>query len=410
VRSAGARQDDRVPRWISEQRLRAVGAFLVATVTGWVALGLFAGLVLGLLLVPVAGVGLPVVAWLLTATRRLADRQRRRAAVLLGRPVDGVYAAQPGWTPAQFEASVRDRQTRRDLRWLAGHGLVGAGLSMLLLLPVVLTVNLVAVGSTLPMVPPLVLVAGIWWGAPWVERRLANLAGAWLGPDADTLARRVTELTESRAATVDASAAELRRIERDLHDGAQARLAAFGINLGLARQLLRSDPDEAERLIVASQADARRAQAELRELVRGIHPPVLADRGLPGALEAAALLCPVPVEVTVDLPGRPELPVESAVYFAAAEALTNVGRHSGAVRAWLRAGWTHGVLRVVVGDDGRGGADARQGTGLRGIQRRLAAFDGTVTVHSPLGGPTEICLEVPCASSSPRTTSSSATA
>jgi signal transduction histidine kinase len=377
--------------------------------SGWAALALLVALFLGLLLAPVGGLGLPVVATALSASRRLAGRSRRRAEVVLARPVTAVYASEPGWTPTQFETSVRDRQTRRDVRWLAAHGVLGAALGLVVLGMVALTINLFARGSGVALLPPVALLAGLWWGPPRVERSLARLAGSLLGPDAAILAQRVDQLTESRAATVDASAAELRRIERDLHDGAQARLASFGINLGLARQLLRSDPDEAERLIVAGQADARRAQAELRELVRGIHPPVLADRGLPGALEAAALLCPVPVEVTVELPERPELPVESAVYFAAAEALTNVGRHSGAARAWLRAGWTHGVLRVVVGDDGHGGADAGRGTGLHGIQRRLAAFDGTVTVHSPVGGPTEICLEVPCASSSPRTTSSSVT-
>jgi signal transduction histidine kinase len=352
---------------------------------------------------------MPLVAVALRGTRLLADRSRRSAEMVLGQPVEALYSSTPGWTPAQFEAGLRDRQTRRDVGWLAAHGVLGASMGLLVAGLVVLTVSSFAQGLKLQLVPPVVLGAVIVWGARPAERWLAAVAGSLLGPDAGTLARRVSELTESRAASVDASAAELRRIERDLHDGAQARLASFGINLGLARQLLHSDPEEAERLIVASQADARRAQAELRELVRGIHPPVLADRGLPGALEAAALLCPVPVEVTVELPDRPELPVESAVYFAAAEALTNVGRHSGAARAWLRAGWTHGVLRVVVGDDGHGGADAERGTGLRGIQRRLAAFDGTVTVHSPVGGPTEICLEVPCGSSSPRTTSSSVT-
>jgi signal transduction histidine kinase len=143
--------------------------------------------------------------------------------------------------------------------------------------------------------------------------------------------------------------------------------------------------------------------------VRGIHPPVLADRGLAGGLEAAALLCPVPVVVEVDLPARPQEPVESALYFAAAEALANIGRHSGASRARLTACHDGRVLRVVVADDGHGGADPRRGTGLRGIERRLAAFDGTLHVLSPPGGPTELTMELPCVLSSPRTTSSSAT-
>jgi signal transduction histidine kinase len=246
-------------------------------------------------------------------------------------------------------------------------------------------------------------------------RGFALLVRLLLAPDA-TLARRVEQLTESRAAAVDSQAAELRRIERDLHDGAQARLAAVGMALGLAAQAVRSDPDRAAALLDEARADAGKALAELRDLVRGIHPPVLADRGLVGGLEAAALLCPVPVALDIDLPARPQAPVESALYFATAEALANVGRHSGSTRAWLRARYTSGRFTVLVGDDGRGGADPRRGSGLRGIERRLAAFDGALRITSPPGGPTEITMELPCAlplpvsrPSSPRTTSSSAT-
>ncbi|MFD0476723.1 sensor histidine kinase [Nonomuraea thailandensis] len=129
---------------------------------------------------------------------------------------------------------------------------------------------------------------------------------------------------------------------------------------------------------------------------------MLADRGLTGAIEASALLCPVPVALDFDLPGRPQPPVESAVYFAAAEALTNVTRHSGASRAWVRLRHTVGVLRLTVGDDGRGGARRDAGTGLRGIENRLSVFDGSLTLSSPLGGPTELIMEIPCALSSPK--------
>jgi signal transduction histidine kinase len=186
------------------------------------------------------------------------------------------------------------------------------------------------------------------------------------------------------------------------------------MTLGLAAQVLRTDPQRATELLEEARADAGRALAELRDLVRGIHPPVLADRGLAGGLEAAALLCPVPVQVHVELSGRPDAPVESALYFATAEALANVGRHSGATTARLRAAHDGAVLRVLVTDDGRGGADPRRGTGLRGIQRRLSVFDGTLHVLSPPGGPTELTMELPCVlhsgQSLPKTTSSSATA
>jgi signal transduction histidine kinase len=268
--------------------------------------------------------------------------------------------------------------------------------------------------DTVLVIPLLLIAAVLWWSVRWLVRGFAVLARALLGTPPGSAARRIAELTKSRAATVDAQAAELRRIERDLHDGAQARLAAVGMTLGLASQALRTDTLRAGELLEEARADAGRALAELRDLVRGIHPPVLADRGLAGGLEAAALLCPVPVTVVVELAGRPQAPVESAHYFATAEALANVGRHSGASRARLRACHDGAALHVVLTDDGRGGADPRRGTGLRGIERRLAAFDGTLHVSSPTGGPTELTMELPCVlnsgQSSPKTTSSSATA
>lgn len=223
------------------------------------------------------------------------------------------------------------------------------------------------------------------------EARLAELL---LG-DGGSLAQRVRELTASRAAAVDARAAELRRIERDLHDGAQARLIAVRMNLGLARSA--DDPEQARKLIEEAWESAGQALADLRDLVRGIHPPVLADRGLAGAIEAAALLCPVPVTTDLVLTGRPEPPVESALYFAAVEAMSNVTKHSQATRAWVRLRSTGHGIRLVVGDDGRGGADRAAGTGLRGIAERLSAFDGTLTVQSPPGGPTVLTMELPCA-------------
>lgn len=388
---------------------RSAGSLAVAVAAGWAGLGLLVVQTVFVVLVPFGGLGAPVLAEAQTDSRRLAGWGRRWAGSVLGRPVVGTYRTIPGRAADQVEAVLADPQARRDVVWLAVHGLLGASLTVGTVTELWWLATWGTERHLIAVVPILVLVLAGWFGVPRAEQLLARVAADRLGPGPNALDRRVVQLTESRAATVDASAAELRRIERDLHDGAQARLAAVGINLGLAEQLLRTDPDQAAQLIAASRADARRALAELRDLVGGIHPPVLADRGLPGALEAAALLCPVPVQVTVELPERPEPPIESAVYFAAAEALTNVGRHSGATRAWLRAGWSHGVLRVVVGDDGLGGANPERGTGLRGMQRRLATFDGTVAVHSPVGGPTEIALEVPCASSSPRTTSSSVT-
>jgi signal transduction histidine kinase len=212
---------------------------------------------------------------------------------------------------------------------------------------------------------------------------------------------------------VDAQAAELRRIERDLHDGAQARIVALGMSLGMAEDLVASDPVAAQALIAEAREASGRALAELRLLVRGIHPPVLAERGLDGGLHALALTLPVPVAVVVDLPGRPAAPVESAAYFAVAEALTNVVKHSQASTAWVSLAHhpTHlgGAIYITVGDDGVGGADPHAGSGLAGIERRLGAFDGSLSVDSPSGGPTVLTMELPCELSSPKTSPFSAT-
>ena len=396
----------------------AAGRLLASIVTALIALVLLLALVTGFVLVPVLGLGVPVVVGALGATRALADLHRREAGRVLRIELVASYSSEPGWGWRDLLACLRDPQNGRDVVWLGAHAVAGT-VVFWVLYALLAVVSSLAIGANGPFsvltLPVLVVLAVIWWTVPWAVRGFALLVRLLLAPDA-ALARRVEQLTESRAAAVDAQAAELRRIERDLHDGAQARLAAVGMALGLAAQSVRSDPDRAASLLEEARADAGMALAELRDLVRGIHPPVLADRGLVGGLEAASLLCPVPVALDFDLPARPQAPVESAVYFATTEALANVGRHSGATRAWLRARYTRGRLIVVVGDDGHGGADPRRGTGLRGIERRLAAFDGTLHVSSPPGGPTEITMELPCAlplpvsgPSSPRTTSSSAT-
>jgi signal transduction histidine kinase len=223
------------------------------------------------------------------------------------------------------------------------------------------------------------------------------------------LADRVRVLSRTRSGALDVQAAELKRIERDLHDGAQARMVSLAMNLGLAGELLRSDPDTVAELLAEARATTLSALEELRTVMEGIQPPVLADRGLVGALEAVALDMAVPVEVRAEVPGRLPAPVESAVYFAVTEALANVVKHARASRAWITLSHTAGSLTVLVGDDGAGGADPGAGTGLRGVERRLEVFDGTLTVDSPAGGPTRVTMEVPCALSSPKTSPSSGT-
>ncbi|MEU6788273.1 histidine kinase [Nonomuraea angiospora] len=366
----------------------AGGGLLLNAATGVAAPALVAMLLVSVALVPVAGLGVPLLRRVRALVRSLAGVQRAWAVRVLG--LDPL--------PPPPEAG-----TRRELAWLAVHavtwpvpalvvwGLLAAFDYMFFRARMVESslLNTFSLSVSIAAIAAIILMA-----LPLLRTGQARLSALLLLPEA-TAAARIRQLTESRAVVVDAQAAELRRIERDLHDGAQAKLIAIRMNLGLARDL--RDPAQVRMMIDEAREVAGQALTDLRDLVRGVHPPVLADRGLAGAVEAAALLCPVPVEVEIDLPGRLEAPVESAAYFATAEALTNVARHSGASRAWLRVSHTGGLLRVAVRDDGRGGADRAAGTGLRGIDRRLSAFDGRLVLRSPSGGPTELTMELPCA-------------
>ena len=211
------------------------------------------------------------------------------------------------------------------------------------------------------------------------------------------LAERIDVLETTRAGAVEAAEGELRRIERDLHDGAQARLVALGMSLGLAEQRLADDPEGARRLLEEARAGAEEALRELRDLARGIHPPVLADRGLEAALAALVARLPLPVDLDVALAARPPAPQETAAYFVAAEALANASKHAAASRVRVHIAQENGELVVRVEDDGRGGADAH-GRGLAGMIQRVEALDGSVRVSSPSGGPTIVEAVMPCAS------------
>jgi signal transduction histidine kinase len=216
-----------------------------------------------------------------------------------------------------------------------------------------------------------------------------------LGPRHD-LAARVTELERSRERVVDAAEQERRRIERDLHDGAQQRLVALAMELGRAKARFGDDLDAARELVDQAHAQAKEALTELRNLVRGVHPPVLTDRGLDAALSGLAALCPVPVDVHVDVPVRPKSTVEAVAYFLVAEALTNVAKHSRASHAKVvvEGHGYPGTLTVMVSDDGIGGADPAS-PGLSGLADRVSGVDGRLTVESPRGGPTIIAAELP---------------
>jgi signal transduction histidine kinase len=271
-----------------------------------------------------------------------------------------------------------DPAVRRDMLWIFVDGTVGLALSII-----------AVVESVLDLL--------FWWLPPFVAIKVhARIDRALLTPsEKSRLALRVEQLTESRAETVDTQAAELRRIERDLHDGAQARMVSLGMSLGLAEEQLEHDPARARRLLAEARATNTEALAELRDLVRGIHPPVLADRGLLGAVQALVLATPLPVALHTELPGRLPAPVESAAYFAVAEALTNVIKHSHASHAGIAISLIGHRLVLEVSDDGAGGADPSGGSGLRGIERRLSAFDGTLAVSSPAGGPTVVTMALP---------------
>jgi signal transduction histidine kinase len=246
---------------------------------------------------------------------------------------------------------------------------------------------------------------GLWLAPRVMREHLSPAADPELAARARKLTERVQTLTQTRYDAVDTAAAELRRIERDLHDGAQARMVAVGMSLQAAERLFASNPEAALALVAEAKESSSRALTELRDLVRGIYPPVLADRGLGDAVRALALDTPLPTVLDVDLPGEVELPVASAVYFSVAEALANVTKHAGARS--VRIGLSHagGMLRAEITDDGAGGADLAGGTGLAGVERRLATFDGILAVSSPPGGPTIVVIEVPCASSSAKTSS-----
>ena len=420
--------------------LRA-GLALRVNLLGW-SLVLMLGLVLsiGLLTlwttsvaVVALGAGIPLTLLSTVLVRWFADLHRQWAADRLREPVSRPYLPAPegGW-PVRLLAILRDPATWRDWAWLVANSVTGwftYGLSFLFFLcgvvylsypllfaltppqvfrtPLGNAFRLHSVRESFALVPlgPVFLL--LWYTT---AERLANLDALvirhLLAPTAQARLRaRVAQLAASRAETVDTQAGELRRIERDLHDGAQARLVSLGMSLGLAEQLLPDDPQGARQLLAEARASTAGALAELRDLVRGIHPPVLADRGLDGALKALALANPIPTTVVTRLPGRLPAPVESAAYFAVAEALANAIKHARARRIRITVeftphpGTTAGLLTMRVSDDGGGGADPDGGTGLRGVARRLAAFDGTLTVDSPPGGPTEIRMSLPCASS-----------
>lgn len=327
----------------------------------------------------VVWVGLPLTTVAFVLLRRFADLHRYFVRQILGTPVPSAYPARSenGFVRRPLTELVSGT-TWRELAWLAVNSTAGLVLAIVAIVESILGL--------------------LFW---WLPRSIlltvdAHIARAMLTPsDKAHLAARVQQLTDSRAETVDTQAAELRRIERDLHDGAQARLVSLGMSLGLAEERLEHDPETARQLLAEARAANSQALSELRDLVRGIQPPVLSDRGLAGAVQALALASAVPVDVHTDLTARLPAPVESAAYFAVAEALANAIKHGAPGHIDIRLTRASDRLHLEVRDDGRGGAVLSGGTGLRGIERRLAAFDGTLRLDSPAGGPTVVLMELP---------------
>lgn len=342
----------------------------------------------------VTGVGI----WLLPETvlliRRIAGAKRRSTASWTGREIPEAYRTVTGPLRERLRTAVGDPGTLTDLRWLGAYYVYGwLTVLMLPLWPAGLLVDGVrrALLGREALVLPLLV-------------RLADLEAEWsaalLSPSPKALlASRVEQLTATRADAVAAHGAELRRIERDLHDGAQARLVALSMRIGLAQRAYGADPDTARKLLTDAQDQAEEALTELRHVVRGIHPPILTDRGLEGAVRALAGSSGLGVTMRTDgLPDGPRAPaaVEAAAYFVTAEALTNAAKYSGSDRAEIVLARSRTGLSVRVRDEGCGGVDEGAGSGLLGMRRRVAALDGTVRVSSPVGGPTVIEVELPC--------------
>ncbi|MCX4091038.1 sensor histidine kinase [Nocardia sp. alder85J] len=360
---------------------------------------LFVTVLLVTVVATVTVVGVGIVPETVLLIRRLAGAKRRRTAAWTGRDIAEAYRPVAPPLRASLRTVAHDPCTYADLRWLTAYYLYG-WLAVL----------------AVPLWPIGLIADGLWCGVfrrpavvlPLIGR-LAGLDARWSQallrpPPKARLAGRVEELTATRAGAIAAHATELRRIERDLHDGTQARLVALSMRIGMARRVQDTDPATARILLDQAQDQAEQALTELRHVVRGIHPPILTDRGLSGAVRALAAGSGLSVSVDtegLDEPVRAPAAVEAAAYHVVAEALTNAAKHSGAERAEVSLARTATGVRVRVRDPGRGGArlpaaGEAGGTGLLGMQRRVAALDGTFVLTSPDGGPTCVEAELPC--------------
>lgn len=403
--------------------LRAGGHVAVSLVMGIIGFTLVVtGLSLAVGLTPVALVGLPIGVLTFALVHGFAQLERSRAAAFDGRRIVNPV---PPLTATTRLGRVRERLSSGP-RWRE------VGYAALLIFPgtiAYIIVTAVWAGSMALVVLPAAIHAfpdttahfyfldastkDTWWLAaiglvgavliaPWATvaaaRVQAAMARRLIGSNPEDLRRQVARAESQRSAAVDAAEAERRRIERDLHDGAQQRLVALAADLGAAKERMANDPGDALDLVTRAHEEAKGALREIRDLVRGIHPVILQDRGLDAALSAVVARSSVPVTLSVEVGSRLPDAVESAAYFVVTEALTNVTRHSRATKASVNIAMTRDRLVIEVRDNGIGGADASTGTGLQGLRDRVAALKGTMFVISPPGGPTTISVELPCGS------------
>ncbi|NEB10093.1 sensor histidine kinase [Streptomyces coelicoflavus] len=382
ARATGAAADDRLPpaRFAYDRHTWKEIAHLLANfpaaLLGFVYVVTMLSVGAGL---TVTVIGLPLLAAGLLGARQLGKLERARARALLGVRVD-----EPSPLP-----------------WRSGRGFF-AQLWMSLKDPVGWRTVLYDVirfpWGVLTFAVTLTSLFVLWPVLPFIARGLTNVDRAMvrglLSPS-DELERRIAELESDRGIVVDTAAADLRRIERDLHDGAQARLVNLAMGLGLAKEKLLEDPDAAAAMVDEAHGEVKLALQELRDLARGIHPAVLTDRGLDAALSSVASRCTVPVKVTADLTERPAAAIEGIAYFTVSELLQNVSKHSGARSASVEVWRSSDRLLIQVADDGHGGARLDGGTGMRGLAERLSAVDGLFVVDSPEGGPTTVTAELP---------------
>ncbi|MGW9208547.1 sensor histidine kinase [Embleya sp. NPDC055664] len=385
---------------------------------------------LGIGLTPLFLLGLPLIVLTLLGARALGRMERARASALLDEHVRAPAPLRhpPGWT-GWIRGGLTDRTGWRACLYLFLQ--LPWGVFTFVVTTVLWATSLSAIAY--PLIQPLyrradmpgamisgdgpnepgvdhylagpgpvslTVVAGVvlFFATPWLVRGMANvdrvMVRGLLGPA--FLSEQVRDLTVSRGAAVDTAASDLRRIERDLHDGAQARLVALAMDLGMAKENLNASQDtETARMVSSAHDEVKLALQELRDLARGIHPAVLTDRGLDAALSSIAARCTVPVRVEVDLPERPPAPIESVAYFCASELLTNVSKHARATHAWVTVGHEDGRMYLIVADDGAGGAATGKGSGLAGLTERVRGVDGTLHVDSPEGGPTRVTVWLP---------------